>query len=172
VLDIPAHEIERLLAPAAAALVRRGADIIALACTRRFDAFASPVPLLAPGAVLPDVVRNLFHPRTIGVVTPNKAQAMIAKERWADEGFTVHSVAASPFRKAEIENAAATLRETDSSVVVLDCMGHGPAYRSEMARLCNKPVLAAQTVAARLAAQLAESVESSGLSMARASLTA
>jgi protein AroM len=171
VLDIPADEIERLLAPAAAALVSQGADIIALACMGRFDGFVSPVPLLTPGTLLPDVVRSLFHPRAIGVVTPNQAQATVAKERWAREGFAVHSVAASPFREAEIINAAAMLRETDSSVVVLDCMGHGPAYRSEMARLCKKPVIAAQTVAARFAAQLAESVESTRHSATGASLT-
>jgi hypothetical protein len=36
-------------------------------------------------------------------------------------------------------------------LVVLDCMGHDDAYRAEFARLCGRPVVAAQTLVARVA---------------------
>jgi hypothetical protein len=40
-------------------------------------------------------------------------------------------------------------------VVMLDCMGLGPAYRDEFARLSGVPAISAQTLLAKVAGELA-----------------
>jgi hypothetical protein len=50
--------------------------------------------------------------------------------------------------------AAGTLRTHDLALVVLDCMGHDEGERAELARLCGHPVVAVQTLVARLAAAM------------------
>ena len=61
---------------------------------------------------------------------------------------------ASPTRHDEIEAAAAAMADHDLEFVVLDCMAHNEAYREELARLCGRPVVAAQTLVAHVVGAL------------------
>ena len=62
---------------------------------------------------------------------------------------------ASPYRHDEIKIAAREMADSELEVVILDCMGHGVEYRDEFTRLSKRPVLLAQTLLAKVAAEVA-----------------
>jgi len=61
----------------------------------------------------------------------------------------------SPYHEGGIEAAAAVMEDARPEVVILDCMGLGPRYRDEFARLSGVPAIAAQTLLAKIAGEVA-----------------
>lgn len=159
--DGSTREIERdLLVPyverQAVALAAQGARALVLCCAGDFPDITSPIPLLLPGRVLPGVARSLVRKGRIGVVTPVRGQARAAEAKWRADGFDPRVIWASPFRHEEIAAAARTLADPSLELIVLDCMGHNASSKAEFARLTSRPVLLAQTLVARVAAELVE----------------
>jgi protein AroM len=156
VVEIAKDELEPLLARAAEKLVEVGAGVVVLACAGDLRPLECAVPLVVPGRILPALVETISRTRRIGVVTPNGGQREAARRKWEGDGFDVRVASASPFAEDELREAAAELSDESLELVVLDCMGHDHAYRARFAELCGRPVLAAQSLVARVAAELVE----------------
>lgn len=155
-VDVARDAIALRLPAVAATLVERGAGVLVLACTGPFEPFDCPVPLVIPDRVLPPLVRALTRRPRIGVVVPISAQMDVARAKWQAEGFSPKVVTASPFNEADSARAGDALRDPTLELVVLDCMGHSPTHRSQIALRSHRPVIAAQTLVARLAGEIAE----------------
>lgn len=152
--EVPLARLVPRVETCAAALAADGARLVVVLCAGDFPAIRCTVPVLLPGRLVPAAVGALYRGHKIGVVTPIAGQVRAARAKWEGDGFEVTVVSASPVRHEEIAGAAAALSEAGVACVVLDCMGHDVAYRQEFARLCGRPVLAAQSLVARLAGEM------------------
>jgi protein AroM len=139
---------------AAGRLARDGAGLIVLACAGDFPDIACAVPVLLPGRLLSGVASAISRTRRIGVVAPVVGQVPFAEAKWRRDGFQPLVAWASPFSGDETARAAEQLAKANVDLVVLDCMGHEAARKSELSRRCGLPVIAAQTTAARIAAEM------------------
>ncbi|MFP6595490.1 MAG: AroM family protein [Dehalococcoidia bacterium] len=153
--DIQLDTLAPLVEDLMRALVGDGAVAVGLLCTGRFPRFEVGVPVLDPGSLLPAVAGAIAPSRHVGVVTPLESQVEIVKEIWEADGFSVTVAVDSPYHEGGIEAAAAVMAAARPEVVMLDCMGLGPAYRDEFARLCGVPAISAQTLLAKVAGELA-----------------
>lgn len=151
---VPRRRIVPRVRRAARRLVVEGASLVVVLCAGAFPAIDCGAPVLLPGKLLPAVMRTLSRRRHLGIVTPLAGQAEAARAKWEADGFTVKMAWASPTRHDEIAIAASALTDDDLEFVVLDCMGHDEDYRRAFARLCGRPVVAAQSLVARVAGAL------------------
>jgi protein AroM len=152
--EIPRDVLVPYVARAAEALAAGGATVVVIACAGEFPDVPCAVPVLVPGRVVPAAVRALAVGARLGIVTPNAAQAPFAERKWRDDGFDVAVTHASPVDHDDLARAAAAMREAGVALVVLDCMGHDDAYRTDFARLSGLPVVAAQSLVAAVAGAL------------------
>ncbi len=148
-------ELHPLVERRAQALAEMGARVVVVACAGGFPEVHASAPVILPGRIVPAVAGALSKTKRIGVVTPIRGQAAAAEAKWRSDGFDPLVTWASPYVHGEIEAAAALMRDPTLEMVVLDCMGHDEDYRREFAGRCEKPVLLAQSIAARIAGELA-----------------
>jgi protein AroM len=134
-------------------LAAAGASLVVVLCAGAFPDIACGAPVLLPGRLLPAVVASLGA-RRVGIVTPVAGQVAAAHAKWVADGFEPVVRAASPVHHADIVTTAADLAAHELDLVVLDCMGHDERYRTAFAERCGHPVLAAQTLVARVAGSL------------------
>jgi protein AroM len=153
-VEVPRDRLVPRVTAAAGALAAAGARVVVVACAGEFPAVPCAVPVLVPGRLVPAAVGALAAGGRVGVVTPNAAQVPWAEAKWRSDGFDVVVTHAAPGRPAAIAAAATALQDRDLAVVVLDCMGHAEAERSELAALSGRPVVAVQALVARLAAAM------------------
>jgi protein AroM len=153
--DIQLDTLAPLVEDRMRALVADGAVAVALLCTGRFPRFEIGVPVMDPGSLLPAIAGAIAPSRRVGVITPIESQIDIVKEIWEADGFSVTVAVDSPYHEGGIEAAAAIMADARPEVVMLDCMGLGPAYRDEFARLSGVPAISAQTLLAKVAGELA-----------------
>lgn len=135
-------------------LVADGASAVGLLCTGRFPLIECGVPVLMPGKLLPAVAGAIAPSRRIGVITPIESQLEPMRALWEADGFSVTVAVSSPYHEGEIEAAASIMADAAPELIVLDCMGHGPASRDEFSRLSGRPVLTAQTLLAKIAGEV------------------
>jgi protein AroM len=142
----------------ARALTEAGAAAVVVLCAGDFPDIHCGVPVLIPGRILPAVAGALAPRRRVGVVTPVAGQAQAAEAKWRRDGFHTEVVWASPRRHDELAAAAERMAGADVDLIVLDCMGHDDAYRRAFASRAGRPVLAAQTIVARVAGELVAAI--------------
>ena len=152
--DIDIKVLAPLVEARARELVDNGANAIAVCCAGDFPEIDCGAPVLMPGRLLPAVAGAISRTRRIGVVSPIAAQMEPAREKWERDGFSVKTAFASPYKHDEIRSAAQAMSDPDLELVVLDCMGHGAEYRDEFTRLSGRPALLAQTLLAKVTAEL------------------
>jgi protein AroM len=132
-----------------------GAAAIVVVCAGGFPNISAPVPVLLPGRIVPAVVGSLARTRRIGLVLPNQAQVPFALARWREAGFEARPTWVSPVDEGgNFDRAVGEMQDPSLELVVLDCMGHDEAFRERFASRCGHPVLAAQTMVARIAAAM------------------
>lgn len=148
------NELHPLVERRAAEFAAMGARVVVVACAGGFPDVCCDTPVVLPGKVVPAVTGAVARTRRIGVVTPIRGQAAAAERKWREDGFNPLVTWASPYLHGEIDAASSLMREPSLELVVLDCMGHDDAYRSEFAARCGKPVLLAQSLVARIAGEL------------------
>lgn len=170
--EIPMEHPVPRVAKAAHDLAESGAAVVVIACAGGFPDVPCPVPLVLPGRVVPAVAGAISRSRRIGVVTPNRAQVPFATQKWTQDGFDPLVAWASPFDEREMLRAADEFAGHDLDLVVLDCMGHDDACRAVVARRTGRPVIAAQSLVARVAALLLWSMMHRGRTPLSASLPA
>jgi protein AroM len=153
-VDIPLAALVPLVSQQAQRLANEGARLVVILCAGAFPEFECSAPLLLPGKIVPAVVGAVSKKGIIGIVTPIADQVSAAQSKWEADGFDVKVTWASPFRHDEIYRAAQEMSNPELEMVVLDCMGHNPDYQREFIRLCGRPVILAQSLVARVAAEL------------------
>ena len=159
-IEIDLEVLFPFIADAARALAADGCAAVVVCCCGNFPRVEDcPVPVLFPGRVMPAVARAVCAaaaPR-VAVVSPIAGQMAEAEKHWREEGFspTMGFGDWTGEDRAELEATAARIGASDVELVVLDCMGHDDAFRAFFAERCGgKPVLLAQTVVAKVAAEL------------------
>ncbi|MBT4514549.1 MAG: hypothetical protein HOC77_05595 [Chloroflexi bacterium] len=152
--DIDISVLAPLVEKKARALVDDGARAVAICCAGGFPDISCGVPVLRPGRLLPALAGAVCRTRRIGVVSPIASQMAPAQEKWEKDGFSVKTAFASPYRHDEITAAAEEMADPELEVVILDCMGHGAEYRDQFSQLSGRPALLAQTLLAKVAAEI------------------
>lgn len=152
--EISLYRLLPLLEQRAAALAQAGAEVAVLMCAGNFPDLKSPIPIIYPGRVVPAVVSAISGTHRIGIVTPNSGQLEPAREHWRQKGFTVKAAVASPKDPAALAAVATEMCDPTLELVVLDCMGFGPAAGRRMRRLCGRPVICPQSLVARVTAEM------------------
>ncbi|MCW1971043.1 MAG: AroM family protein [Anaerolineae bacterium] len=147
-------EIHRLVQQRAHDFDALGAKVIVVACAGGFPDIESRALAVLPGKLLP-ALANAIAPRCrIGIVSPLRQQAPAAETKWRADGFDPIVTWMSPFGAHQFDEPVAVMSDPSIELVVLDCLGHTDDDRREFARRCGKPVLLAQTIAARVAGEL------------------
>lgn len=152
--EVPRDQLVPRVEAAARTLAASGASLVVIACAGAFPMIPCAVPVLVPGRIVPATVRAFGADGPIGVVTPNQGQVPFAEAKWRADGFTARVTHAAPSRPDELATAAALMRASNVTLVVLDCMGHDEASRASVAALVERPTLAVQPLVASLAAAL------------------
>jgi protein AroM len=140
-----------------AALEDAGVDLTVLLCTGAFPRLATRRPLLEPQQVLLGVLRGLSHPGRLGVLTPSERHVAQTTARWRADGFEAVVVPLSPYDEHDppaLARATAALLEGGAGLVVMDCIGFRDVTRRDLAARLGVPVLVANLLVARLAAEL------------------
>ncbi|MGD9904249.1 MAG: AroM family protein [Vicinamibacterales bacterium] len=153
-IEVPRDRLVPRVEVAASVLAADGARVVVVACAGEFPPVPCTVPVLLPGRLVPAAIGALAAGRRVGVVTPNAAQVRWAEAKWRADGFDVVVTHAAPGRRDAIAAAGDALLGHDLRLVVLDCMGHAEAERAELETRCGVPVVAVQTLVARLAAAM------------------
>lgn len=150
-IEVPLARLVPRVTLAARRLAADGAAVIVVACAGGFPEVPSPVPVLLPGRIVPAVAGAISRSRRVGVVTPNRAQAPYAEQKWRGDGFDPVVTWASPAQDHEMARAADELRDARLDLIVIDCMGHADEARRLMAQRTGVLVIAAQSVVAKVA---------------------
>lgn len=137
-----------------AELERDGVAMTVLLCTGRFRDLTAQRPLLEPDRVLLGVLHAFRFPGRLGVLTPSEQHVVQTETRWRGEGFDPVVVAASPYHASAMEPAADTFRAKGVGLVVLDCIGFRQEARAALAATLEVPVIVANLLVARVAAEL------------------
>ncbi|HEV8673269.1 MAG TPA: AroM family protein [Methylomirabilota bacterium] len=142
---------------ALADLDRAGVALSAVLCTGAFPGLAAAVPLLHPDRLLLGVLRGLSWAGRLGVLAPSIAHLPHTAARWRGYGFDPVLAVRSPYEEADpaaLGLAAEALGGGEVGVVVLDCMGYRRKVKEELQALLGVPVLQANLLLARIAAEL------------------
>jgi protein AroM len=148
------------------ALEAEGVTLTVLLCTGAFEGLAPRRPLLEPDKVLLGVLRGVRVRGRLGVLTPSTRHVPQTEARWRSYGFDPVVVAVSPYGRGggaggdaaegagALEAAAAAFRGGDAGLVLLDCMGFQRPARQRLRAALDVPVLVANLLVARVAAEL------------------
>ena len=156
------HVVRRM--PAVIAELESEVDAVFLACTGRFPDFAHTKPLFIPDFLIAYGTAALAQGMdAVGVICPLPEQAGFTVEKFEPKlapGTQVLVAAASPYTGTpdELAAAATSLRERGAGIIALDCMGYTEAMRDIVATATGLPVVLARSVAARLAAEVLDSL--------------
>jgi protein AroM len=156
------HVLRRL--PSVITELEGEVDAVFLACTGRFPELAHTKPLFVPDFLIAYGTAALAHGLgAVGVICPLPAQAGFTVEKFAPrlaDGTQVLVAAASPYTGSDEELAAAaeSLTAQGAGLIALDCMGYTEAMRAIVAAASGLPVVLARSVAARLAAEVLDSL--------------
>jgi protein AroM len=146
------HVVRRM--PAVIAELENEVDAVFLACTGRFPDFAHTKPLFIPDFLIAYGTAALAQGmNAIGVICPLPEQAGFTVEKFEPKlapGTQVLVAAASPYTGSpdELAAAATSLRERGAGIIALDIV----------ATATGLPVVLARSVAARLAAEVLDSL--------------
>ncbi|MGH7322071.1 MAG: AroM family protein [Candidatus Rokuibacteriota bacterium] len=138
-------------------LDRAGVGLSALLCTGVFPGLASAAPLLMPDRLLLGVLRSVSWSGRLGVLTPSAAHVQKTQARWRGYGFDPVLGVLSPYdeeRRAEWGLVVEAFAGGEVGLVVLDCMGYRQKTKEDLRALLGVPVLHANLLLARVAAEL------------------
>lgn len=135
-----------------------GADLIVILCGADWTAIRSDRLVINPGRVFPGVISSLAHGRRLGIIKPSAGQIEQERARYASLGIDAVVTSASPYagdERIELARAAAgQIRDAGCDLVWMTCIGMDSAMRDAVADVVNRPVVLAQSVLARIVAEL------------------
>ncbi len=140
-------------------LVRdEGADIVVILCGADWTAIRSDRLVVNPGRVFPGVISSLAHGRRLGIIKPSAGQIEQEKARYATLGIDAIVTSASPYAGDEridlAQAAARELKDAGCDLVWMTCIGMDRAMRDAVAEIVDRPVVLAQSILARVVAEL------------------
>jgi protein AroM len=150
------HVVPRVQA-CLADLDRAGVALNAVLCTGAFPGLASAAPLLTPDRLLLGVLRSLAWTGRLGVLAPSAAHVPQTRTRWRGYGLDPVIGVLSPYdeeSQAMLGLAVDALASGEAGLVVLDCMGYRRKVKEEIRALLGVPVLHANLLVARVAAEV------------------
>ena len=130
--------------------------LILFICTGRFPAsFSSKTMLLYPQTILQAFVSAIAGGGRVGIMNPDEDQLGQCLQIWGKSAIAVEAVAASPYGDTKgIEEAAATLKKKEVSLVAMDCIGYSMQMKAMVEEITGKPVILARTLVARTIKEL------------------
>lgn len=153
------HELDPRMQRCVEELEGRGASFIVPLCASDWSSLRASGGFINPGVALPAIVQAMIRPGgTLGVVSPTKEQAEIAKTRYKDAGFPVISTYAQPYASADeqreqCERAARELKDSGVDLIYMGCMGHTVEMRETIRKGSGKPTITANGLIASLMKQ-------------------
>ena len=145
----------KLLEKGLLALHAQGIRIVVLLCTCRFSLnIPEGMLVLEAGRIIDSAVEAVAREGgTIGLLTPLADQGSELSGHYGALPCRFVTAAASPYEDVRrAEAAAAALKGSD--VVLLHCMGYTAPYKAAVHRVCRCPVIQANSLVARFAAEL------------------
>lgn len=134
------------------------ADLIVILCGADWTAIQSDRLVVNPGRVFPGVISNLAHGRRLGIIKPSAGQIEQERARYAALGIDAVVTAASPYAgdaRIDLARAAAEqIRDAGCDLVWMTCIGMDVAMRDAVAEIVDRPVVLAQSILARIVAEL------------------
>lgn len=132
-------------------LEKQDVRLIMFLCTGDFpDTFKSKVPLIFPCKVLNGVVPALTGSGKISVITPLPDQVKQSENKWKNYVKQVTVTPASPYGQWDaLEKAAHIVKEHDSDLVVMDCIGYNREMKKMVMDISSKNVVLSRTILAR-----------------------
>jgi protein AroM len=135
-----------------------GADIVVILCGADWTAITSDRLVINPGRVFPGVIGSMAHGRRLGIIKPSAGQVEQERARYAALGIDAVVTAASPYAGDEriqlAQAAARELRDEGCDLVWMTCIGMDGAMRDAVAEIVDRPVVLAQSMLGRIAAEL------------------
>ncbi len=154
-LTVAADEIHHRMPAKLRALEEQGVSTVVVGCTGDFSFLTASIPLLLPSIILTKTVTAVAAGQKIVVVIPLAGQADTLRPRWEAAGFDPVFHTVSPFSSAEILAAAGRACAAEHpALIVLDCMGFSQAAKEAIRAAAGIPVVAAQSLLARVTAEL------------------
>jgi protein AroM len=137
-------------------LNREKVELIILLCTGHFPGFESKCLLLEAQKVVDRCVEALVGSQhKMGLFVPLPEQREIAKKNLSYVTPHIEVRSASPYSPIEETiKGAETLRSEDIDLIVMHCMGYTRNHRRVVKEITRKPVLLANSIVARTAAEL------------------
>jgi protein AroM len=138
-------------------LDRHDVAVSALLCTGVFPEMAAAAPLLHPDRLLLGALRAVSWPGRLGVLTPSASHVPQTAARWRGCGYEPVVAVLSPYEdedEGRLALAVEALGGGEAGLVVLDCMGYRRKVKHEIRALLGVPVLQANLLLARVAAEL------------------
>jgi len=137
-------------------LNREEVELIILLCTGHFPRFESSCFLLEAQKVVDRCVEALVCDQdAIGLFVPLPEQRETAKQKLSYITPHIVVVSASPYGSMEeLIRAAQILKAENINLVVMHCMGYTKNHRKVVKEVTGKPVLLANSIVARTAAEL------------------
>ena len=139
-------------------LEAQGVKFIMFFCTGDFpDNFQSKVPLIFPCKILNHIVPLLTKTSNIITVTPSPLQVTQCEKKWNQYVNQVTSIPASPYGDwTSLEAAAYKIKNMDSDLVVLDCIGYTQEMKEMFAKITGKMIVLSRTILARVVSELTD----------------
>jgi len=140
-------------------LNREKVELIILLCTGHFPRFESRCLMLEAQKVVDRCIEALVcDQNTMGLLVPLPEQVEMAKQSLSHITPHITVVSASPYHPMdETIRAAEALKAKDINLVVMHCMGYTKNHKKVLREVTGKPVLLANSIVARTAAELIQS---------------
>lgn len=138
-------------------LVERGAELVVILCGADWTSVRSPVPVVNPGLLFPNVVQALGQGLKLGVIKPDEGQIPHTIQHYTSLGLDPVVTAASPYhddRLARAERAAETLREAGADMIWMTCVGMNEDMRAAVRAVHPRPTILARSLLARIIGEL------------------
>jgi protein AroM len=134
-----------------------GGDVALVVCTGEFPSFAHRRPLLMADRLLLHGVAGIAKDARVAVLCPIPEQVDLTRKKWASLIPELAVFAASPYEDLDLlAGAADRIREWRPEFAVMDCMGYTAVMKEIVTAATRVPVLLAQSVVGRLAAEILE----------------
>ncbi len=154
------HELilPEMQAKADAAIDSAGATMLVILCGADWSALRSPRLIVNPGQLFPAIIGALAKGRKLGIIKPDAGQVEREQQRYAERGIEAVVTSASPYsgldRLQGARLAGEHLRAAGAELIWMTCVGMDEAMRSVVAESAGVPVILAQSLLARVVAEL------------------
>ncbi|MCO5228322.1 MAG: AroM family protein [Thermomicrobiales bacterium] len=139
----------------------RKVDLVVILCGADWSEITADIPIVNPGRLFPGVIQGLAGGKKLGIIKPSAGQIQNEQQRYQSMGISAVVTAASPYggdeRLTLARQAAELLQSEDCDMVWMTCIGMDAAMRGIVADITGKPVVLANSLLARLTAELTTS---------------